>query len=77
MYAIDLGFRPENVLAISVNPPVSYTPERAIALYRELAEQAKAMPELVNAAAVEDLPFGGDGSSWSILVDGAPIASVS
>ena len=35
------------------------------------------MPEVVNAAAVEDLPFGGTASEWSILVDGAPMASVS
>jgi putative ABC transport system permease protein len=76
LYAIPLGFRPENVLAVSVVPPVSYTPERAIALYRGLAEQARAMPGVVNAAAVEDLPITDGESGWSILIDGAPMTSV-
>jgi putative ABC transport system permease protein len=77
LYAIPLGFSPENVLAVSVVPPVSYTPERAVALYRSLADQARAIPEVVNAAAVEDLPITDGESGWSILIDGAPMASVS
>ncbi len=73
---IDLGFRPENVLAISVNPPVSYTPPQSIALYRRLAAETRALPGVVGAAAVEDLPIADGLSGWSILIDAAPMTTV-
>jgi putative ABC transport system permease protein len=73
---VDLGFRPENVLVASIAPPSGYTPERAVALYRRLSEEARAIPGVVNAAAVEDMPIVQCCSGWSILVDGAPQTTV-
>ncbi|MEX2179564.1 MAG: ABC transporter permease [Gemmatimonadaceae bacterium] len=73
---IDLGFRPENVLAISVNPPVSYTQPQSLALYRRLVAEARALPGVIGAAAVEELPIADGLSGWSILIDGAPMTTV-
>jgi putative ABC transport system permease protein len=76
LQAVDLGFKPDRVLALSVATPVSYTPERAQALYRRVTEEARALPGVVNAAAVEDLPVLECCSGWSILIDNAPMTSV-
>jgi len=76
LQAVDLGFRPENVLVASIAPPSGLPPEQYIALYRRLGEEARAIPGVVNAAAVEDLPIAQCCSGWSILVDGAPQTTV-
>ena len=76
LQAIDLGFQPDNVLAVAVSPPVSYTPEQSIALYRRLTDETRALPGVVQAAAVEDLPIVNCCSGWSILIDGAPMTTV-
>jgi putative ABC transport system permease protein len=76
LQAIDLGFRPENVLAVSVAPPVSYTPAQSIALYRRLTDEVRALPGVVQAAAVEDMPILECCSGWSILIDNAPMTTV-
>jgi putative ABC transport system permease protein len=77
LQAIDLGFRPENVLALSVAPPVGYTPAQSIALYRRLAEETRTLPGVVQSAAVEDMPILECCSGWSILIDNAPMTTVS
>jgi putative ABC transport system permease protein len=76
LQAIDLGFRPENVLAVSVAPPVSYTSAQSIALYRRLTDDVRALPGVVQAAAVEDMPILECCSGWSILIDNAPMTTV-
>ena len=76
LQAIDLGFRPENVLAMQIAAPVSYKPEQSIALYRRLMEDVRAIPGVVQAAAVEDLPIADCCSDWSILIDNAPMTTV-
>ena len=76
LQAIDLGFRPENVLAVSIAAPVSYKPEQSIALYRQLTNEVRAIPGVVQAAAVEDLPIVDCCSDWSILIDNAPMTTV-
>lgn len=73
---IDLGFRPENVLVASVAPPVGYTPAQSIVLYRRLTSEVGALPGVVQAAAVEDLPILQCCSGWSILIDDAPMTTV-
>ncbi|HEX7123911.1 MAG TPA: ABC transporter permease, partial [Gemmatimonadaceae bacterium] len=73
---IDLGFRPENVLAVSLAAPVSYTPAQSIELYRRLADEIRALPGVVEAAAVEDMPIVDCCSDWSILIDNAPMTTV-
>ena len=76
LQAIDLGFKPDHVLAISVSTPVSYTPAQARALYRRVTADVRALPGVVNAAAVEDLPIAECCSDWSILIDNAPMTTV-
>jgi putative ABC transport system permease protein len=76
LQAIDLGFRPDNVLAVSIAAPVSYTPVQSIALYLRLTEDVRALPGVVQAAAVEDMPILECCSGWSILIDNAPMTSV-
>ena len=76
LQAIDLGFRPDNVLVASIAAPVSYTPAQSIALYRRLTDEVRAIPGVVQAAAVEDLPIVDCCSGWSILIDNAPMTTV-
>jgi putative ABC transport system permease protein len=76
LQAIDLGFHPENVLAVSIAPPVGYTPPQSIALYRRLTDDIRALPGVVQAAAVEDMPILECCSGWSILIDNAPMTNV-
>ena len=76
MQAIDLGFRPENVLAVQVAPPARYINEKATELYDRFIERIRAIPDVVHAGAVEDLPITDGNSMWSILVDNAPMTSV-
>ena len=76
LQATDAGFRPENVLAVSIATPVYYTPPQSIALYRQLTDAVRALPGVVEAAAVEDLPIRECCSGWSILIDDAPMTTV-
>jgi putative ABC transport system permease protein len=76
LQAIDLGFRPENVLAVSIATPVGYTPAQSMALYRRLTDDVRALPGVVQAAAVEDMPILECCSGWSILIDNAPQTTV-
>jgi putative ABC transport system permease protein len=76
LQAIDLGFNPDRVLAVSISTPASYTPAQAQALYRRLTQEARALPGVVNAAAVEDLPIAQCCSGWSILIDNAPMTTI-
>jgi predicted permease len=73
----DLGFRPQNVLAVSVTPPPSYTPQQSIALYRRLTAEVRGMSGVVQAAAVENMPVLECCADWSILIDDAPMTTVS
>ena len=76
LQAIDLGFRPEKVLALSIAAPVSYKPAQSISLYRQLMDEVRALPGVEQVAAVEDLPILECCSGWSILIDNAPMTTV-
>ncbi|HZI29410.1 MAG TPA: ABC transporter permease [Gemmatimonadaceae bacterium] len=76
LQAIDLGFRPDHVLAMRLAPPQSYAGGQGAALYDRILERVRALPDVEKAAAVEDLPITDGNSMWSILVDGAPQTSV-
>ena len=76
LQAVDLGFKPEQVLAVSIATPVSYTKTQALSLYRRVTEETRALPGVVNAAAVEALPIAECCSDWSILIDNAPMTNV-
>jgi putative ABC transport system permease protein len=76
LQAVDLGFKPENVLAVSISTPVSYTKAQALTLYQRVTAETRALPGVVNAAAVEALPIAECCSDWSILIDNAPMTNV-
>ena len=76
LQAIDLGFRPDHVLAVRLAPPQRDTGVVALALYENILQRVRALPDVVNAAAVEDLPITDGNSMWSMLVDGAAQTSV-
>jgi putative ABC transport system permease protein len=76
LQAIDLGFRPDHVLAVRLAPPQRYADGSATALYSRILERIRALPEVVKAAAVEDLPITDGNSMWSMLVDNAPMTTV-
>jgi predicted permease len=76
LQAIDLGFRPNHVLAVRIAPPQRYADAQATALYDRILELVRALPDVDKAAAVEDLPITDGNSEWSILIDGAPQTTV-
>jgi predicted permease len=76
LQAIDLGFRPNHVLAVRIAPPQRYADAQATALYDRILELMRALPDVDKAAAVEDLPITDGNSEWSILIDGAPQTTV-
>jgi putative ABC transport system permease protein len=67
----DPGFRPENVLTMSIPiPRSSDTPPRS-RFYDELLPQIAALPGIASAAAIDNLPMEG-GSEQPIAVEGRP-----
>jgi predicted permease len=77
LQSIALGFRTRDVLTVRVSlPPAEYEGERPVALYRALLERVRALHGVRAAGAVADLPVSDGWSTWSLLVDGAPMASV-
>jgi len=85
LQAIDLGFNPKNVLAMSVSFPEPRGnlddpsgPQRTITqFYRDLTDRVQALPGVRSVGAVGDLPLSGGLSMWSILIDGSPMVPVS
>ena len=83
---IDLGFRPDHVLSMTVAlpqknaalPPTApgYDGASAALFYRTALDRVRTMDGVVAAGAVGDLPVADGNSSWSILVDGAPMTTV-
>lgn len=77
LQAIDLGFRPENVVTLQVAPPpTEYQGDRSTQFYHSVLERVRTVPGVRSAAAVADLPVADGNSIWSILLDGAPMTSV-
>ena len=85
LQAIELGFNPKNVLAMSVSFPEPRGnlddpsgPQRTITqFYRDLTDRVQALPGVRSVGAVGDLPLSGGLSMWSILIDGSPMVPVS
>jgi putative ABC transport system permease protein len=81
LLAVDPGFRWDHTLTATVHLPALDYPEppQVAAAYRELLDQVRSLPGVVEAGAVWDLPtVGGAGSSsWSIAVEGRQAATVS
>jgi putative ABC transport system permease protein len=66
------GFDPSQTLAFNVAPSASRTstPQQIGEFYRELIAQLKALPGVVNASMVFQLPLAGSGATTSIEIAG-------
>jgi len=67
LHQVELGFRPEQVIAADIPIPSfpSDTAVRAQAFYEAVLERARTMPGVTSAALASVLPFGGTGSMQS------------
>jgi putative ABC transport system permease protein len=68
------GFAPDHLLTARISlPPLQYRdPARITAFYSELLSDARALPGVVSAGAVDGLPFGGGGRGGDFEIVGRP-----
>ena len=68
------GFDPRNVLTFNVAMSVDSTtgPSRIADFYRQLTGRLKALPAVVNASVVFQLPLGGSAGSTGLNIEGQP-----
>lgn len=74
---VDLGFRPENVLAMHIDLPLAKYPEsrHCQAFFQELLQQVRAFSGVRSASLVcPGLCWGTDGAYMHISLDGRPLA---
>jgi len=71
---IDAGFRPQNVLAVSVAVAGSdhAQPDQRSNFYREAVERLRAIPGVQSASAVNHVPLAGDLFRLGIQIEGRP-----
>ena len=71
--SIDIGFRPQNLLSVSVDPRLhGYTPERTVAFLHQLRERVAVLPGVVSTACTDYLPLSMVGD-WELFhVGGQP-----
>jgi predicted permease len=79
LHQVDLGFRPEQVIAADVPIPAfpSDSAVRAQAFYNAVLEQVRAIPGVRSVAVASVLPFGGIGSmesSFAADIEAHPVA---
>jgi len=73
---IDIGFRPDNMLMMSVDPSVhGYTPERTAGFMMQLQQRAAALPGVVSAVATDVAPLSGGGRADGFRISGSPDTS--
>jgi predicted permease len=73
---IDIGFRPKNLLIMSVDPRLhSYTPERTAAFLTQLRQRAAALPGVDSAAITDYAPLSMGGRTDGFSVVGGPDAA--
>lgn len=72
LQSVDLGFAPENRVAIALSPPAAkyHDAEADAALYRQLLERAAAVPGVRDVAIVNHLPIGGGWVPTPIQIEG-------
>jgi len=75
LLAVDPGFRPEHILAVSIPLPASRYPAPAqeAAFFQRLLERVRELPGVRSAGTVTDVPLFG-GSSTGFDVEGRPLA---
>jgi predicted permease len=70
--SIDIGFRPEHLLTMSVDPRVhGYTPERTVVFLSQLQQRVAALPGVVSVAATDVVPLSGGDRSESFHAEEA------
>jgi predicted permease len=70
---VDIGFRKDHVLLISIRPGLSnYTSERAGRLYRELCRRFNALPGVTSVTLSMDTPLGGVSYTAGASAPGQP-----
>ena len=79
LHQVELGFRPEQVIAADIPIPAfaSDTTQRARAFFTELLQRVRATPGVRSAAVASVLPFGGEGSqrsSFAAAIEAHPVA---
>ena len=76
---IDLGIRPDNVLAFNLPVPAQRLkgPDQMKSYYRQMLEKVQAVPGVRNAAVMTGVPAGGPGSSVRFSIVGQPSANPS
>ena len=77
LYAVDLGFRPRNLLTMRITLPVykygdfrHFDSVRAGAFFDQVLERVKALPGIDSAALIDALPFSGVQWGTDIRVEG-------
>jgi predicted permease len=69
--SIDIGFRPEHLLTMSVDPRVhGYTPERTIAFLTQMQQRVAALPGVVSVTSTDVVPLSGGDRSDSFHAEG-------
>jgi len=69
---VNLGFQPQNLLTMQVSLPTSKygTPEQRRAFYEQALGQIRALPGVVSAGAVSNLPLSGAMTSSGFTIEG-------
>jgi predicted permease len=70
---IDLGFRPQDLLSVSVDPRLhGYTPERTVEFLNQLRERVAALPRVASAACTDFPPLSIAGEAVRFHIGGGP-----
>jgi predicted permease len=70
---IDIGFRANDILIVSVDPSVQgYTPQRTADFMMRLQQRVAAMPGVVSAVATDIVPLSGGNRSDGFRIPGSP-----
>jgi predicted permease len=76
--SIDLGFRPHDLLSMSVDPRLhGYTPERTVEFLNQLRERVAVLPGVVSVACTDHPPLSIGGNAETFHVGGEPKAGKS
>jgi putative ABC transport system permease protein len=72
---VAVGFDPHNILTFNVAMPVDRTtsPSQIADFYRQLTERLKALPGVVNASVVFQLPLGESSGTTKVEIEGQPM----
>jgi putative ABC transport system permease protein len=69
---VALGFDPRGVLTFNVAMPVdsNTSPQQIASFYQQLTERLRALPGVVNASVVFQLPLSGSGATTGLTIEG-------